>query len=162
MLTYLSPNIPEEQTRTAIYHHLQMDFTELLTWTGSQSQWLSEQTHHLLIPWSVIFWTNSISYNSSCKNLQNIQLSRGFFIMGNVRTCTIWNAENWKWEIISSVQFSSVAQSCVTLCDPMDCSPPGFPVHHQLPESTQTYVHWVGDAIQPSHPLSFPSPLHLI
>ena len=58
----------------------------------------------------------------------------------------------------SSVQFSSVAQSCPTLCDPMHCSTPGFPVHHQLPEFTQTYVHSVGDAIQPSHPLSSPSP----
>ena len=57
-----------------------------------------------------------------------------------------------------SVQFSSVAQSCPTHCDPMDCSTPGFPVHHQLPEFTQTHVHWVGDAIQPSHPLSSPSP----
>ena len=59
---------------------------------------------------------------------------------------------------ISSVQFNSVAQSCLTLCNPMDRSTPGFPVHHQLPESTQTHVHWVGDAIQPSHPLSPPSP----
>ena len=57
-----------------------------------------------------------------------------------------------------SVQFSSVTQSCSTLCDPMDCSTPGLPVHHQLPEFTQTHVHWVGDAIQPSHPLSSPSP----
>ena len=54
--------------------------------------------------------------------------------------------------------FSSVAQSCPTLHDPMNRSTPGFPVHHQLPESTQTHVHWVGDAIQPSHPLSSPSP----
>ena len=57
-----------------------------------------------------------------------------------------------------SVQFSSVPQSCPTLCDPMNCSMPGLPVHHQLPESTQTHVHRVGDAIQPSHPLSSPSP----
>ena len=56
----------------------------------------------------------------------------------------------------SSVQFSSVAQS--TLCDPMNCSTPGLPVHHQLLEFTQTHVHRVGDAIQPSHPLSSPSP----
>ena len=48
------------------------------------------------------------------------------------------------------VQFSSVAQSCLTLCDPMDCSTTSFPVHHQLPEPTQTYVHCIGDAIQPS------------
>ena len=57
-----------------------------------------------------------------------------------------------------SVQSSSVAQSCPTLCDPMNRSMPGLPVHHQLPEFTQTHVHWVGDAIQPSHPLSSPSP----
>ena len=56
-----------------------------------------------------------------------------------------------------SVRFSSVAQSCPTLCNPMDCSMPGFPVHHQLSEPAQTHVHWVGDAIQPSHPLSAPS-----
>ena len=58
----------------------------------------------------------------------------------------------------SSVQFSSVAQLCLTLSDPMNCSTPGLPVHHQLPESTQTHVHWVGDGIQPSHPPSSPSP----
>ena len=57
-----------------------------------------------------------------------------------------------------SVQFSSVAQSCPTLCKPMDCGMPGFPVYHQLPELTQTPFHWVGDAIQPSHLLSSPSP----
>ena len=55
-----------------------------------------------------------------------------------------------------SVQFSSVTQLCPTLCNPMDCSTPGFPVHHQLPEPTQTHVHHIGDAIQPSHPLPFP------
>ena len=57
----------------------------------------------------------------------------------------------------SSVQFSSVAQSCPTLFDPVNCSTPGLPVHHQFPEFTQTHVHRVGDAIQPSHPLSSPS-----
>ena len=56
------------------------------------------------------------------------------------------------------VQFSSVAQSCLTLCKPMNCSTPGLPVHHQLPEFTQTHVHQVGDVIQPSHPLLSPSP----
>src|SRR5574337_1050241 len=58
--------------------------------------------------------------------------------------------------IISLIQFSSVAQSCLTLCDPMNRSMPGLPVHHQLPEFTQTHVHRVGDAIQPSHPLLSP------
>ena len=55
-------------------------------------------------------------------------------------------------------QFSSVAQSCPTLCDPMNCSMPGLPIHHQLPEFTQTHVHRVSDATQPSHPLSSPFP----
>ena len=54
--------------------------------------------------------------------------------------------------------YFSVAQSCSAVCEPVDCSTPGLPVHHQLPESTQTHVHGVGDAIQPSHPLSSPSP----
>ena len=61
-----------------------------------------------------------------------------------------------RW-ICISVSFSSVAQSCLTLCDAMDCSTPGLPVHHQLPEFTQTQVHWVGDMIQPCHPQLFPS-----
>ena len=77
----------------------------------------------------------------------------------------------WKWDYLVIfgimlcnkygniyIQFSSVTQLCLTLCDPMDCSMPGLPVHHQLPESTQTHVHWVSDAIQPSHPLLSPSP----
>ena len=60
--------------------------------------------------------------------------------------------------LLHTVLFSSVAQSCLTLCDPMNCSTPGLPVHHQLPEFTQTRVHQARDAIQPSHPLSSPSP----
>ena len=59
---------------------------------------------------------------------------------------------------LSGIQFSSVAQSCPALRNPMDCSTLGFPNHHQLPKLAQTHVHWVGDAIQPFHPLSSPSP----
>ena len=79
----------------------------------------------------------------------------------------MWTIPSWRsiqslshvWKPLwFSVQFSSVAQSCPTLCNPMNCSTPGLPVHHQLPEFTQTHVCWVGDAIQPSHPLSSPSP----
>ena len=89
----------------------------------------------------------------------------------------LWDCKksNWKLKISSNswlflgcsglkifldfpFQSSSVTQLCPTLCDPMNHSTPGLPVHHQLPESTQTHVHWVGDAIQPSHPLSSPSP----
>ena len=63
-----------------------------------------------------------------------------------------------KYHFLKLLQFSSVAQLCPTLCNPMDCRMPGLPVHHQLLESTQTHVHWIGDAIQPSHALSSPSP----
>ena len=62
------------------------------------------------------------------------------------------------WGFDAIVQFSSVTQSCLTLCDPMDCSTPGIPVYHQLPEIIQTHVYWVSDTIQSSHPLSSSSP----
>ena len=76
------------------------------------------------------------------------------------------NAEEAEWfyedlqdlELTPKVQFSSVAQSCPTLCDPMNRSTPGLPVHHLLLEFTKTHIHRVSDAIQPSHPLSSPSP----
>ena len=66
-------------------------------------------------------------------------------------------SQQGKLQSLMPVQFSSVAQSCLTLCDPMNRSTPSLPVHHQLPEFTWTHIHWVGDAIQPSHPLSSPS-----
>ena len=80
--------------------------------------------------------------------------------------CLIQSKNEMLWDVIFyskssssySVQFSSVAQLCLTLCDPMNCSTPGLPVHHQLPEFTETQVHRVSDAIQPSHPLASPSP----
>ena len=69
----------------------------------------------------------------------------------------------WSWErkflkALFFYQFSSTSQSCLIPCYPIDCSTPDFPVHHQLPELTQTHLHWVGDAIQPSHPLLSSSP----
>ena len=80
----------------------------------------------------------------------------------------VLNPISHNWPVLTSIhiliiinllfQFSSVTQPCLTLCDPMNRSTPGFPVHHQLPEFTQTHVHRVGDAIQPSHPLLSPSP----
>ena len=73
--------------------------------------------------------------------------------MGSAKECS-----NYHTIALISVQLSSVAQLCLTLCDPMDFSTPGFPVHHQLTEFTQTHAHRVSDAIQPSHPLSSPSP----
>ena len=71
---------------------------------------------------------------------------------------TFLRAHRGSGSSLMAPQFSSVTQSCLTLCDPMDCSTPGLPVHHRLPEFTQTHVHWVSDAIQPSHPLLLPSP----
>ena len=80
--------------------------------------------------------------------------------------CSNWSIDPWKCfkphftpGPSMHVQFSSVAQSSLTVCNPMNCSMPGFPVHQQLPELTQTHVHQVSDAIQPAHPLSPPSPL---
>ena len=72
--------------------------------------------------------------------------------------CMFYWYNIWVYIHIDIYQFSSVAQLCLTLCDPVNSSTPGLPVHHQLLEFTQTQVHWVGDAIQPSHPLSSPSP----
>ena len=87
---------------------------------------------------------------------------------GHKTQCQLWTVAllsnlkpepcRWRECMLPSVQFSSVTQSCPTLWDPMNCSLPGLPVHHQLPEFTQNHVHWVSDAIQPSHPLSSPSP----
>ena len=77
----------------------------------------------------------------------NLDVHRQMNGYRNCGTYTQWN-----------IQFSSVVQSCPTLCNPMNHRTPGLPVHHQLPEFTQTHVHRVGDAIQPSHPLSSPSP----
>ena len=89
-------------------------------------------------------------------------------VFSNERALWIRWPNYWSFSISSSNEyseliafqfsFSSVTQLCLTLCDPMDHSTPGLPVHHQLPESTQTHVHGVSDAIQPSYPLSSPSP----
>ena len=79
-------------------------------------------------------------------------------VVVKIKCKTIKKVLNNIWQLVVLHQFSSVAQSCLILCDPMNCSTPGLPVHHQLPEFTQTHVHRVGDAIQPSHRLSSPSP----
>ena len=74
--------------------------------------------------------------------------------LGKSKYYLFWEA---LFSSVFSLQFSSVAQSCLTPCNPMDCSMPGFSIQHQLPEFAQTHVHWVGDAIQPSHPFLSPS-----
>ena len=99
-------------------------------------------------------WLNSIN-DSMDMNLSDLQEvledSRAWFaaVHGVAKS----------WTPLSTIQFSSVAQSYPTLCDPMNCSTPGLPVHHQLLELAKTHVHQVGDAILPSHPLSPPFPL---
>ena len=75
-----------------------------------------------------------------------------------LQLCSSLSDSFWLFKVLFNIQISSVSQSCLTLCDPMNFSTPGFPVHHKLREFTQTHVHRVGDAIQPSHPPSSPSP----
>ena len=100
------------------------------------------------------------SFGNLCGKVARIQTRTyvSIHILGNVCFITgiMWR-ENMNLFKTDSVWFSSVTQSCSTLGDHIDCSTPGFPVHHQLTELAQTHVHWVGDAIQPSHPLSSPS-----
>jgi len=101
------------------------------------------------VSWNTAIRTHKLSIIIICKHLDQKREMRVL-----VRR---WARKAWKAEHFSR-KFSSATQSCPTLCDSMECSMPGFPVHHQLPELTQTHVHWVGDTIQPSLPLSSPSP----
>ena len=107
-----------------------------------------------------LYWTVFSSEGHMClKNNSSYHLLVPFVLHRkekNYQLCG--NVGNIRTLKNNLTQFSSVAQSCPTLCDPMDCSTPGLPVHHQLLELIQTHIHWVSDAIQPSHPLSSPSP----
>ena len=87
-----------------------------------------------------------------------LEISWLYFIYWWTSDLSVLGNSSLTWQMsFASIQFSSVAQ-CLTLCDPMDCNTPGLPVHDQLLDLAQTHVLWVGDAIQPSHPLSSPSP----
>ena len=90
-------------------------------------------------------------YNNKCNVINNF-MPVNFINLGKM--------DNFqeRYKPSNFLQFSLVTQSCTTIYNPMDCSKPGFPVHHQLPEPTQTHVHCIGDAIQPFHPLLSPSP----
>ena len=112
--------------------------------------------HGILQAWILEWVDNSFSRGSSWPRDQ-IQVSWQILYHLNHQGSPIvaYILLNWKF---SSVLFSSVTQSCLTLWDPINRSTPGLPVHLQLPEFTQTHAHWVDDAIQPSHPLSSPSP----
>jgi len=109
----------------------------------------------------MLFKTKSRQVIPNVDYFQSEKWSLAFFPNAHMRASQVILDPQWgqMQNLLSSVQLSLVAQSCLTLCDPMDCSMPGLPVHHQLPEFTQTHVHRVGDAIQPSHHLSSPSPL---
>ena len=109
--------------------------------------YLSKENSSLLVP-DYLIWGTKCWY--SLDNFQQILP----YIWQRVRFSLFFKF------LMHSVQFSSVAQSCLTFCDPMDCSTIGFPVHHQLLELAQihVHVHWVGDVIQPFHPLSSASP----
>ena len=110
--------------------------------------------------WSYVFPWKSALLQDSCQlyyGLGWLKLSQCYLkmhVVGEGPGAILWVLRHF----LSLIQFSPVAQSCPTLCDPMDCSMPGLPVHHQHLEFTQTHVHWVGVPIQPSHLLSFPSP----
>ena len=112
----------------------------------------------------LIFWYvrwESTSLGLACPSLQTWRMITVLRWLQGSNEAVLWRCllnglEIWL-PLLSYVQFSSVAQLCLTICDPMNHSTPGLPVHHQLPEFTQTHVHWVSDAILPSHPLSSPS-----
>ena len=120
-------------------------------WGGGRAVWNIHLGHHYsLESWKSLSF--AFLHGSVVENPSRLEKGKA------APNCLITLELNWLKLADPSVQFSSTAQSCPTLCDPMNRSTPGLPVHHQLPESTQTHVHWVGDAIQPSHPLSSPSP----
>ena len=151
-------------SKSTVYNGLLQKRIRIIYLIGYNCLWKSLSRVWLFpIPWTVSLPGYSVEFSrpgywhgwpfpffkGSSQPRDRIQVSRiesQFF--------TIWRIR----EALSFSQFSSVTQSCPTLCNPMDCSTPCLPVHHQLPEFTQTHVHWVSDAIQPSPPLSSPSP----
>ena len=124
------------------------------------------ETHSSILAWKIpqtegTRWLQSMELRKVRNDLVNEHVHNGIDKeMERERECMgVWVCRNMcEKGNFSSVQFSSVAQSFPTLCNPMNRTMPGLPVHHQLPEFTQTHVHPVSDAIQPSHPLSSPSP----
>ena len=123
-----------------------MEWLDLLAAQGTLKSLLQHHSSKALVPRHSAFFT--------------VQLSHPYMTIGKTIALTRWTFVGKVMSLLFNMlfQFSLVAQSCPTLCDPMNHSTPGLPVHHQLPEFTQTHVHRVGDAIQPSHPLLAPSP----
>ena len=108
--------------------------------------------------WAFKKWSSEVVWIGDFKILLSSEISSNCIVRKSCILPSIITHLKQSEIIILQIQFSSVAPSCPTPYDPMNCSRPGLPVHQQLPEFTQTHVHWVGDAIQPSHPLSSPSP----
>ena len=103
-----------------------------------------------------MYWFDTFMY---CNMAITVALTDTSILSYNFLFCVCdENISDLSLSNFEGYQFSSVAQSCMTLYDPMDCSTSGFPVHHEFPEFAQTYVNWIGDAIEPPHPLSSPSP----
>ena len=123
-----------------MYIHIQVDFTQYIYDTG-----VSDGERSTCNAGDLGFnpWVGKIPWKRAWQQTS-------VFLPGE----SSWTEEPGGLQSISSVQFSSVVQSCLILCDPMDCSTPGLPVHHQLPELAQTHVYQVSDAIQPFYPLS--------
>ena len=126
---------------------------EIQVWSLHQEDPLEKEmaTHYSILVWKSHGQRTLVCYNPKChkESGKTEQLSKPAWVA---------NEENFWKLLLLSVQFSSVTQSCPSLCNPMNCSTPGLPVNHQLPEVNQTHIHRVGDAIQPSHPLSTLSP----
>ena len=106
------------------------------------------------------FWSFIFFYSMQWRTISRLwRVTRsGFYVTTSDEYLCGWTEKKLQSTFQGQIEFSSLVQSCPTLCDPMDCSTPGFPDLHQLPELPQTHVNWVRDAIQPSHPLSPPSP----
>ena len=104
-----------------------------------------------------ICWAWHVLYFYTCILFLNLYYMCKLLVTVFLLLYSQWSCCFLIYQSFSFLQFSLVAQSCLTICDPMNCSTPGLPVHQQHPEFTQTLVHWVGDAIQSSHPLLSPS-----
>ena len=132
--------------RQTIQHHSNPSLCPSTHVKEAEVEWCYEDLEDLLWPWST---------NEAGERLTE-------FFQENSLVMQTPFLKKHKRQLYTSVQFSSVAQLCLTLCDPMNCSTPGLPVHHQLPEFTQTHVHRVSDAIQPSSHLILCRPLVLL
>ena len=126
-----------------------------LPWTMSEKHWMALATKLGTRNWPPVTDTIEKRKVNGLDTLSKKRNRKSSFHLTESMSHENLSCEGIQWEHI--LQFSSVAQSCPTLCDPMNHSTPGLPVHHQLLEFTETHVHQVGDAFQPSHPLSSPS-----